>query len=158
MVLYGIWWDLPSGNHTWLAGKSPSWMEVLRGKSQINGPVSIAMFDYRRVMPMMGQNVPKPSHNISKPSHPGWKTHQTATTCFSCIGSSTASSGGCSKFVVRICRCGSDAKGLAWALDGFRTTPICICSMFYAHPPTYATKMTQMKLNIPFIEHIGIWN
>ena len=40
---------IPSGNQTWLAGKS-LWMEVLIGKSPINGPFSIAMFDYQRVM------------------------------------------------------------------------------------------------------------
>ena len=31
---------LPAGDQTWLAGKSPNWMEVLIGRSSINGPFS----------------------------------------------------------------------------------------------------------------------
>ena len=36
-------------HQTWLAGKSPNWMEVSSGKSLFHVPFSIAMFDYRRV-------------------------------------------------------------------------------------------------------------
>ena len=38
----------PVIKHGWL--ENPLWMEVLIGKSPINGPFSIAMFDYQRVM------------------------------------------------------------------------------------------------------------
>ena len=40
---------IPSGNQTWLVGKSPMNGGVWLGKSLMNGPFSIAMFDYRRV-------------------------------------------------------------------------------------------------------------
>ena len=36
-------------------GKSPNWMEALIGKSLINGPCSIAMFDCRRVIGLENQ-------------------------------------------------------------------------------------------------------
>ena len=38
---------VPSGNQTWLAGKSP--MEVFIGTSTISGGSYVAMFDYQRV-------------------------------------------------------------------------------------------------------------
>ena len=43
---FGVWITLWF-HQTWL--ENPLWMEVLVGKSPVNGPFSIAMFDYRRV-------------------------------------------------------------------------------------------------------------
>ena len=40
---------LPSGNQTWLAEKSAQTCKFYAGKSLINGPFSIDMFDCRRV-------------------------------------------------------------------------------------------------------------
>ena len=52
MGFYRILWDIPSGDQTWLAGKSPNSMEVSSWEKLpfLWWIFQQAMFDYRRVL------------------------------------------------------------------------------------------------------------